>query len=124
MAEPIIKPAANTKKLGLKKLLLIRKKDVRANLLDQSGFAQFSKGKPIPVTPKTWNDEQGISHYGYVLEGLMLKDLEALKKWELANNTSTVLSYDKVVEEDRKSREQTLEEVLDSVGLRINELAE
>lgn len=65
----------------ISKLLLIRKKDIKSDLLDKSGFKGFLKGKPVAVQPQVWGEEDGISHYAFLLEGLKLKDWTALKTW-------------------------------------------
>lgn len=108
---------------GVKRLLLIRKKDVRASLINESGFSKFVKQDPIPVCPLYhWEESSGLSHYAYLLEGLNLADLEMLTEWEAKNTGATLLAFGKV-KEGKKEREQTIEEVLShNVSLKINSL--
>jgi len=107
---------------GVKRLLLVRKKDTRPNLIEASGLSTFHKTQPLPLMPLYgWPEEAGISHWGYILEGLMLDDLETLAKWNEMNPKYTLLPFDKVKEDDVK-REETLEEVLTKGSLKVNPL--
>lgn len=107
---------------GVKRLLLVRKKDTRPNLIEASGLSTFHKTQPLPLMPLYgWPEEAGISHWGYILEGLMLDDLETLTKWNEMNPKYTLLPFDKVKEDDVK-REETLEEVLTKGSLKVNPL--
>lgn len=103
---------------GVKRLLLIRRKDVKASLINESGFGKFVIMEPIPIQPLAWSENQGLSHYAYLLEGLMLKDLEALSEWEAKHTGATLLTFAK--KEDKSY--QTIEEALAAVGLGIAEL--
>lgn len=109
----------------VKRLILVRRKDVNASLLEEGGFIRFLKGKPIPITTLVWDESQGLSHYAYVLDGLKLKDLETLDKWQSKLTGVTILPYRKQSDENGKSTkiEETTEETLARVGLRVNKLA-
>lgn len=107
---------------GVKRLLLVLKKYVRPDLLSKAGFESFCKTDPIPVSPVAWDMEAGVSHYGYLLEGLKLKDIEVLDKWIAKHGKSSALRFEKVKEDDEE-REQTIEEVL-APALRINDLVD
>lgn len=96
-----------------RKLLLVRKLNVTADLVEKNGLAPFSKGKPIPVSPQAWNEEAGLSHWAYVLEGMKLKDLEMLGQWHHKRPNDTVLDL-----------AEDVETALAGVGLRINSLQE
>lgn len=103
---------------GVKRLLLIRRKDVKASLINESGFGSFVKADPIPIQPLAWQPNHGLSHYAYLLEELMLADLEKLTEWEAKHTGATLLTFAK--KEDKTY--QTIEEVLASVGLGVAEL--
>lgn len=111
----------------IRKLLLIRIAKARADLLAESGFAHFVKGEPLNVSPAAWDEQSGLSHYGYVLEGLKLKDLDNLRKWLDKNTEATLLE---VIQEVGKNRlpddfeGDTVDYALSQVGLKINSLAE
>jgi hypothetical protein len=64
----------------IRKLLIVRKAKMKADLIDNSGLKPFIKGKHLPVSPRAWLEEAGLSHYGFVLE-LKLKDYQAVVKW-------------------------------------------
>lgn len=107
---------------GIKRLLLIRKKDVRANLMEQFGFTKFIKQEPIPVMPLyTWNDTDGLSHYGYILEGLQLEDMQNLEEWEAKHTGATLIAFN-MKGKPPKQVEETVEEVLFKVSAKINPL--
>lgn len=103
---------------SVKRLLLIRRKDVKASLINESGFGSFVKLDPIPVAPLAWAPNQGLSHYGYVLQDLKLADLEKLDEWEAKHTGATVLSFNR--KEDKS--EESVDEVLAKVGLGIGKL--
>lgn len=96
----------------IQKLLLVRKVNSRADLLDEAGVRSFAAGDPLKVTTKAWSDEHGISHYGFVLKGL---DLDAFEKLEEFVNTGEGLTL--------LDHEGDVAATLASVGLRINESA-
>ena len=108
---------------GVKRLLLVRKKDTRPNIIEASGLSTFHKTQPLPLMPMySWPEEAGISHWGYILEGLMLEDLETLSKWNEMNPKYTLLPFDKVKDEDGRNREETIDEVLVKASLKVNTL--
>lgn len=113
--------------LPVKRLLLVRMKHVRADFLEKNGIAQYVKEKPIPVFPLySWKPQHGLSHYGYILEGLLLKDIQFLAKWEQAHGNETLLVFDEIRDDkdDPKTlRLQTVDEVLAAVGLQVNPIA-
>lgn len=99
----------------IKKLVIARKKQVTPEALGD--LASFVEGESVPISPVAWGEESGLSHWGWVLSGLKLKDLEALSKWEQTVGFATVLSLG-----DEK-KPITTDEALASVGLRVNTLA-
>lgn len=96
----------------IRKLLIVRVKYMRSGLLTEAGFAPRVQGQPLPVSPLAWKDEAGLSHWGFVLEGLTLKEFQALQAWDRAVGFATVLPLD-----------EDPETALAKVGLRINEAA-
>lgn len=96
----------------IKKLLLVRKNDVESDLPDKAGLTPFLKGKPLPVSPKVWAEESGLSHYAYPLE-LKLKDFEKLQKWVNDHPASTLLDVS-----------SNADDALAGVGLRVHPSAE
>jgi hypothetical protein len=94
------------------KLLLVRVGDMRSDLVDQAGVRAFA-GSPLNVSPLAWSDEAGLSHYGFELKDLKLKDVESLRKWANGQNGVTLLDH-----------EGDVAATLATVGLRINESAE
>ena len=110
---------------GVKRLLLVIKKLVKAELIDEYGFTSFVTGKPIPITPLAWEPESGLSHYGYVLDGLKLKDLDKLEQFQKGYTGVTVHEFYKTLDKLGKSTKtlETVEQTLARVGLGINELA-
>lgn len=103
----------------LNKLLLVRKASARSTLLDRMNVSRFVEGEPLNISPKTWPDEAGISHYGYVLKDISVKELNQLQDWISNNDPEAVTVQDYNVEADNP-----LESALAYVGLRINEAAE
>lgn len=103
----------------LYRLLLVRKASARSTLLDRMGASKFLEGEPINVSPRTWPDEAGVSHYGYRLKDISLKELQELEKWIADNDPEAITfhSYDSEANEP-------LTEALNSVGLRVNEAVE
>lgn len=101
----------------IRKLLLIRKADMKADFLDVTGLKPFLTGEPLNVSPAAWDDELGLSHYGFRLEGFKLKDLEELNKLMDRLPGGTLLS---VGETDGEVDDH--DTVLATCGLRINEL--
>lgn len=98
----------------IQKLLLVRTANSKSDLLDSAKVKSFA-GEPIPVSPLSWNDEAGLSHWGFELKDMKLKDFQALEKWAETADGVTVLSH-----EDGSNVAATLA----GVGLRINKSAE
>jgi hypothetical protein len=95
----------------IQKLLLVRLIDSRPDLLDQAGVKAIA-GDPIPVSPVAWNDESGLSHWGFEVIGLSLKQWQDFEKWAEVHGGVTILAHDGDVKK-----------TLATVGLRINESA-
>lgn len=104
-----------TAKPKINKLLLIRKASIRSTLLERMGVSKFAAEKPIAVSPKTWADENGESHYAYVLTGMSVGELKELEKWISLNlgEEATLHNFP-----DEKNN---VIDALSAVGLRINE---
>lgn len=98
----------------IKKLVLVRIKQSRSDLMDP--WKSQLVGQPLNISPAGWNEEAGLTHYGFVLEGLKLAMVGELEKFAGQNNL-TVLSL------GTEKKPVELEEALASVGLRINTLA-
>lgn len=96
------------------KLLLIRTGKMRAQRLSDAGLDKFLKGEALPVSPKAWADEAGLSHYAFELGGFKLKDWAHLEHWVSQNGDVTLLDM---------PPKFTKEQALASVGLRVNESA-
>lgn len=110
---------------GVKRLLLILKKYVQPDTIAESGLAPFLKSEPLPIYPLYgWREEDGLSHYGFILEDLYLEDLELLTKFVEEYGHCSVFTFDqvRVAEGSKKMREQTVEEVLKKGSARINTL--
>lgn len=106
---------------GVKRLLYAPQSMVTPDFLDRIGFKAFCKTDPVAVSPIAWREEDGVTGYGYLLEGLMLDDLETLNV--LDNTTKiSVLSFDKIKDSNKKLVEPSVEKVLSSIGMRINSL--
>lgn len=103
---------------GVTKLLIIRKKYVTPTLLEESGLKQFCKTDPLKIYPLyDWQPENGITHYGYLLEGLKLDDLEKLKKFvDSCPKSSRIII-------DIRQGETHLEALAREVSLQINPIA-
>jgi len=99
----------------IRKLVIVRKKHVRPDVLGE--LATFVAGEPLKVSPVAWGDEAGLSHWGYVLDGMKLADWQALQAWDAKVGFATVLSLG-----DSK-HPVTVEEALASVGLCVNQSA-
>ena len=120
----------------IKKIVLVRKNDMRSDFLSTSPFGQFVVGQPLPLSPfdqKGWPHENGLSHYGFVLSGMKLRDLEQLRTfWE--NPESPPMQVLDWVDEIRASKKQQgkklkdeqeqIDATLQHVGLSINPLAD
>lgn len=100
----------------INKLLLIRTQDIDSSLTERSGAATFVKGEPIPISPKAWNEEAGLSHYGFVLEGMKLKNLKELETWIKDNGSEGVQLHE-------YSPDTGVDKALASIGLKINKSA-
>lgn len=98
----------------IRKLLLIRKKAMKSDLIKSQGLTTFAKSEPLNVSPAAWNDEAGLSHYGFVLEGMKLKDMEKLNEWIDTSEDTLLQDMDK---------DMRPEEALAKLGLRINAAA-
>lgn len=98
----------------IQKLLLVRVQAMRSTLLETAGLKPFA-GEPICVSPRAWADEAGLSHYGFVLNGLKLKDWQELQKWDETTPDVTVLEHEEGAD---------VEATLATAGLRINKSAE
>lgn len=109
---------------GVKRIWLVRQKYVRPTLLEEYGLTSFCKTEPIPVYPLyVWKPENGLSHYGYLLEDLYIDDLEALKEVVNHHGKSSILTVNLIKDETTgKMREQTVEEALKEVSLQVNHL--
>jgi len=95
------------------KILLVRKANTNADLLDQGGLTGFLKGQPLKVSPVAWNPEFGLSHYGYVLDGMKLDDLHKLAVFVDGCEGASIVN---VTNED-------IAGALESRGLHVNPLA-
>lgn len=112
-------------KVKLTKLMLVRKAAAKATLLEQMGASKFIQGgespKVLNVSPISWHEEAGLSHYGFILnQDFSLKDLEALEKWCKENEPTGAITFHNV---DLESADP-IKDALAYVGLRINEVAE
>lgn len=96
----------------IQKLLLVRKVNAKADLIDKLGMMPYSKEKPIGVSPIGWGGEARVSHYGYMLE---LPDMELLDQLE-----SKLMSFEGVT---LHSVSNDIGKTLSQVGLRINSAA-
>lgn len=96
----------------IRKLVIVREKRVTPTVLGE--FDRFVEGEPLAVSPIQWPIEAGLSHHGWVLGGMKLSDLKALREWDTAFGHSTILNLG-----DDKSP-ITVDDALKSVGLRIN----
>lgn len=103
----------------INKLFLVRTADIDSSLTDRAGVQAFLKGKPIPISPLTWREEDGLSHWGFILGDIrplkVLKDLEAWVQRNASNPESpgiTLHDYDP---------EKGVEDTLSGLGLRVNE---
>lgn len=103
----------------LHKLLLVRAASSNSTLLDRIGVSHFLEGDPLSISPRTWADEAGVSHYGYKLKDISLKEVTELEKWIAGNAPEAITLHNMDPEAD-----DPLAQTLDSVGLRINESAE
>jgi len=99
----------------IRKLLIVRKAQMKADLIDKSGLKPFIKEAELPVSPAAWHEEDGLSHLGYVLE-MKLKEYEACKKWCGAFPQAGFVTLLDLTED--------VETSLSSVGLRIHPSAE
>lgn len=98
----------------INKLLLVRQTDIDSSLTERAGVGAFLKGKPLPVSPLTWREEDGLSHYGFVLEGMKLADLKELEDWIKRNGSEGVTLHE---------HEGDVAATLAGVGLRVNDAA-
>lgn len=98
----------------IKKLLLVRKANSKSTLLEEAGVAAFAKGKPLQVSPLKWREEDGISHFGYVLNDVKLKELTSLNDYIAANEGLTAVDL----------IDNNVDKTLENYGLRQNKAAE
>lgn len=95
----------------IRKLLLIRKRDMTSTLLDEAGLLPYVVGEPLTVHPAAWDESAGLSHYGFVLEMKFKGWANDVEPWIKANPGCTLL--DLIV----NKKERTIEDALKSVGL-------
>lgn len=100
---------------GVTRLVVLKLKFAQGEPL--KALAEFVKnpGKPLLISPKAWREEEGLSHHGYILDGLKLKQLAMLETDETPELTPLEL---------KDTSPATIDAALLSVGLRINSLAE
>lgn len=99
----------------IKRVLLAQVKYASSTLLDALGVSQFKVGDPYSISPTAWDEEAGLTHYGYVLELPKLQDKQNLETAFAAHpdsNHYTLLDW-----------RDNLDDTLASVGLRVNSLA-
>lgn len=64
----------------IQRLLLVRKINSKADLIDRLGMTPFLANKePRSVCPMAWGKEAKTSHYGFELKDLKPDDLEQLE---------------------------------------------
>jgi hypothetical protein len=99
----------------INKLLLVRTPDVDSTLTERAGISGFIKGSPVAIRPsaKSWSDEQ-ISHWGFILEGMKVSDLQKLLKWVAEEGEEGVTLHD---------YDGDLTKALANVGLQVNKAA-
>jgi hypothetical protein len=94
------------------KLLLVRKPNAKSSLLSDLGVSSFVVGNPISICPIAWGEEARVSHFGYQLDKLKIDDLDKLEQQlDLADGV-TLHPFD-----------ETIENSLSQIGLRINDAA-
>ena len=96
----------------ISKLLLIRKANSRSTILDEANAKPFVKGDVLNISPQAWHEEEGVSHYGFVLSGMKLDDLHSLQQWVGEQTGITILDHT-----------DDVTNTLASVGLRVNQAA-
>ncbi len=102
---------------AIRKLVLIRKGDMTSKLVAESPFKTFVKGEALNVSPsdqKAWPNEAGLSHYGFELDGMKLKDWQLVKEWNEHPATVPALVIDIM---------GNVPDTLATLGLMINPLA-
>lgn len=86
----------------INKLLLVREAYAKANLLDQHGLGGMSKDKPLQIRPASkaagWDEESGITHYGYVFKDLKREEWVKLQKFDQDTEGTTILNLADSVE--------------------------
>lgn len=123
----------------VKKLVLVRQRDTRANMFNDAPFKHLIEGEPLPIKPTEHNPQSGVSHYGFLVAGLKLKDIEALTDfWHdpetvplaqvLDLETKTRRRKDrrngKTIESvELKTQDEQIKYTLQQIGLEINTLA-
>lgn len=73
--------------------------------------------QPIAILPRAWHEQNDPSHKGFVLSGLMLKDVRDVEAFEKATPIATV--YDL-----KATTDQAIDDALATTGLRIHPLIE
>lgn len=106
----------------IRRLLLVRVPKITAEYISDSPAGPFVTGDPLTVSPFAWDDELGLSHYGFLLEGMNLEQLRDIEAWVQRESHPTLLERSKPVDK-KNNKEIPVEEVLNTVGLCINELA-
>lgn len=102
---------------GVMRLVVLQLRHTKNNPEPLKALTEFVKnpGKPLLVSPCAWREEDGLSHHGYILDGLKLKQLALLDGDETPPLT---------VIEIKDASPASIDAGLLSVGLRINSLAE
>lgn len=106
----------------IKKLLLIRKKDITSDLLDKAGLTQYVQGEPIPALPAAWGPTNDITHFGFVLH-LRLKQWLDVDKWNKDKDSPEALLLELVEKDDdgkKLEADKVIEVTLKTVGLRVH----
>ena len=106
----------------LSKLIIYRQAKIKSDTMASSSLAALISGEVLEISPSAWAMEAGLSHYGFILGGLKLKQLDLLKQFEQEHPDATVLdlyTYGK----DNKIVPRSVEDTLKTIGLRINTLA-
>lgn len=96
----------------INKLLLVRKFNASSDFLSRNNLIPFCSQEPLKISPIAWCEEEGITHYGYILQGMKVEDFNRLLELVKTNDYLCVLPY-----------EGNPLKSLHSVGLRINESA-
>jgi hypothetical protein len=95
-------------------LLLVRKANSRSNLVEEAGVAEYvvaptDNGKVLEIRPVTWDEKEGVSHYGIVLANVPKEKYDKL--FEFAENNIGVFVFD---------IDESVEKTLAFVGLKAS----